>query len=129
MTEESSPPFPRLEPDPAQVRTADREGDARKPSSRPDVDDGSDQRKKVCPECRLEGVRHQLFRGKPAGQVESPPPAVELGEEPGQASPFRIVQVQPEAGELFLEKVSKCLRPKRFGTGRHARRLSRRRQE
>jgi len=129
VTEESSPFFPRLEPDPAEVLPADRERDARKPSSRPDVDHGSDRRQEVCPECRLEGVRNQLFRGKPARQVDGPPPAVELGEETGQAKPSRIVQIQPEGGELLLEKVSKCLRPKRFGTGRHARRLSRRRPE
>jgi hypothetical protein len=102
VTEESSPFFPRLEPDPTEVRPADREGDARKPSSRTEVDDGSEQRQEVCPERRLEGVRNQLFRGKPAGQVESPPPAVELGEEPGQARPFPVVQVQSEVGEPFL---------------------------
>jgi len=129
VTKESGPFFTRLEPEPAEVRPADRERDARKPSSCPDVDHGSQQRQEVCPECRFDGVRDQLFRGKPARQVDGPPPAVELGEETGQARLFLVVQLQPEGGELLLENVSKCLRPKRFGTGRHARRLSRRRPE
>ena len=125
VTEERGPSLSRLDPDPAQTRPADRQGNPRKSASRSDVHARAERRQEVRAERRLQGMGHELVRRQAARQVRASPPPVELRKESGETRRFRVVEDQPEGGEIFLEKVPKCLRPKRFGTGRHARRLSR----